>query len=320
MIVMERETPAGREDVFTKAGREAEEQMAHYLRRAYGESKSVFVLHGLRLERGEDAAQIDHLIIHRAGLVIVESKSVHGRVRVNEHGEWVRVYGSRQQGMPSPIEQAKRQARFLIQYLNDHAPQLTGKMLGLVQAYFGAVSYDIIVAISDTGIIDRPNPKKLPLPEVCKADQAVAKVEEALARQRREAGLLTGLISPGLHRGRGLTRGELENILAFLPAHHRPLRAPETPAEEVVPVSSPGEGTVASEPASAEPASAEPTTSGGPTASDVCAVCGRPLTEKVAAYCRDNAERFGGSLLCFEHQRSGRRRRVAAAGNSPAAR
>ena len=54
------------------AGRKAEGQIAFYLKRAF--------------EHG-DAAQIDHLVFHRWGMILVESKSVTGTVRVNEHGE-----------------------------------------------------------------------------------------------------------------------------------------------------------------------------------------------------------------------------------------
>lgn len=38
-----------------------------------------------------------------------------------------------------------------------------------------------------------------------------------------------------------------------------------------------------------------------------CASCGRVVTEKVAAYTRDNADRFGGKVLCWDCQRRTRR-------------
>ncbi len=60
------------EDKFTKAGRVAEEQMVYYLRRAFKEDKNVCVFNDLRLEQEQDAAQIDHLILHRYGITIVE--------------------------------------------------------------------------------------------------------------------------------------------------------------------------------------------------------------------------------------------------------
>jgi restriction system protein len=36
---------------------------------------------------------------------------------------------------------------------------------------------------------------------------------------------------------------------------------------------------------------------------DVCALCGTPLSPRVAAYCREHAGRFAGGLYCFPHQR-----------------
>ena len=72
------------------AGQEAEEQMAHYLDRDFEKSDDVALLHGLRLvdetrtdvDGGPVVAQMDHLVLHRFGAFIVESKSLKGLVRV----------------------------------------------------------------------------------------------------------------------------------------------------------------------------------------------------------------------------------------------
>jgi hypothetical protein len=59
----------------------------------------------------------------------------------------------------------------------------------------------------------------------------------------------------------------------------------------------------------APPASDESTkTATAPDAHAVCATCGTVVSEKVRAYCVENAERFSGSIYCFRHQR---RRRAA---------
>lgn len=50
-------------------------------------TKNIYVFNDLRLEQEQDAAQIDHLILHRYGATIVESKSVTTRIQVNEQGE-----------------------------------------------------------------------------------------------------------------------------------------------------------------------------------------------------------------------------------------
>ena len=118
--------------------------MAHYLHRRFANDRDVHVLHGLRLEdreqREQDGSpgvcQIDHLIVHRWGMFIVESKSVTGEVRIRPDGsggdEWSRVYRGREKGMPSPIRQAERQGEFLRTILRRNRDELLGRMpLGL---------------------------------------------------------------------------------------------------------------------------------------------------------------------------------------------
>jgi restriction system protein len=64
----------------------------------------------------------------------------------------------------------------------------------------------------------------------------------------------------------------------------------------------------APEPATPVPATppAPPTVTAAPkpVATDArCAECGVPVSAKVHAFCIDNAERFGGLVYCFKHQR-----------------
>lgn len=89
MIVKERNPAEHRAtDRLSKAGAKAEEQMAFYLRRALQERDDVLVFNDLRLvDATGDAAQIDHLVMHRRGFVLVESKSVTTEIRVNEREE-----------------------------------------------------------------------------------------------------------------------------------------------------------------------------------------------------------------------------------------
>jgi hypothetical protein len=210
-------------DRFILAGRRAEEQMAHYLERAYGTRDDIFVFHDLRLEKGDDAAQIDHLILNRHGIILIESKSVTGTVRVNEHGEWTRVYGSNAQGMPSPVLQGERQARFLGLYLEAHAELLLGKLLGLVQCHFGYMPIEVLVAISDQGIIQRGRGVKLPA--VFKADQITGEASAIMERWRKAGSLLNLNFKTGYTLG----RDEVERIAAFFPMQHRPRHPQPTP-------------------------------------------------------------------------------------------
>ncbi|MCY4488454.1 MAG: nuclease-related domain-containing protein [Deltaproteobacteria bacterium] len=94
-------------DPRLRAGVKAEGQMAHYLHRAFSNNPETHVLHGLRLEDRQQpeqdgspgVCQTDHLIVHRWGMFIIESKSVTEEVGVrpdNTGGDqWSRVYQGR---------------------------------------------------------------------------------------------------------------------------------------------------------------------------------------------------------------------------------
>jgi hypothetical protein len=209
-------------DKFTAAGAKAEEQMAFYLRRAFGdpENKEVMLFNDLRLanDRGDDFAQIDHLVFYRRGMIVVESKSVASEVKINAHGEWSRMWDGAWKGMESPIFQVKRQVLFLSELLAEHAPELRGKMpiLGL-QLKFGACPFDVIVAISDKGSIDRGGGK---FPEVMKAEAVVDGVKAIIARHR------LGMLTPSLDTSIGAEKfgdDEMLKIRDFLKRRHCPI-------------------------------------------------------------------------------------------------
>jgi hypothetical protein len=213
---------------FAKAGRTAEEQMAFYLRRAFADEQKLYVFNGLRLEQDNDAAQIDHLILHRHGVVIIESKSVSEQVEVNQHGEWIRWFNGTHKGMPSPIQQARRQADFLKKYLNDHADRLRGKILGL-QTYFGGMGLDVLVAISDSGMVKRP--EGMTLEEISKADQVVDRVRAIVEKYRKANSLFSLNLKDA---GYWFNDEELAKIVDFLVQHHQPLAQPASEANSVV--------------------------------------------------------------------------------------
>lgn len=224
MIVKNYE-PAPTEDRFQKAGDAAELQMAHYLRRAFGENDEVKVLNNLRLERGGEVAQIDHLIIHRYGFIIIESKSVISTVRINNRQEWSRLWNGRWSGMASPILQARRQEQILMKLLDDHASELRGKLLGLLQTRFGGAIVDVVTAISDQGIIEA----KSKLPEVKKADQVPDYVEVLLACQKKGCSILANREDD---KGSKMSAKELERVTAFLLSQHKEApRQASTPAQ-----------------------------------------------------------------------------------------
>lgn len=257
-MILKELDPLETADPLAKAGRKAEEQMAHYLRRAFGDVPDVYLFHDVRLERDGDAAQIDHLLLHRYGMMIIESKSVTAQVEVNERGEWCRNFRGQRRGMPSPIEQARRQGEFLRTYLQEHREQLRGKyLLGLKQGGFLQMPLDVLVAISDDGIIRRP--KRLDLPEVLKADQVPGRINNLLSWYRRANHPLIWKVNDG---GYEFRPDELERITHFLLQRHQPLgrsgqgvqAAPRFPAAAAMPMemaSDPAPAALAPQPAAA---------------------------------------------------------------------
>ena len=175
-------------DPRKRAGAEAERQMAHYLHRKFQDDPVVCVLHQLRIEDANQpeqdgsagVCQIDHLVVHRWGFFLVESKSVTEVVQVRSDGdggdEWSRTHHGEQKGIPSPIRQARRQSEFLRRLLRRHRTELLGRVpFGLRSIAriagggehrgFGYAPMQLVIAVSDNGRIcrlDRWEPPKKP--------------------------------------------------------------------------------------------------------------------------------------------------------------
>jgi len=175
MIVKELD-PLVSDDKYAKAGYRAEVTMAHYLKRYFKESTDIHVLNSIRIEHDNDAAQMDHLVIHPFGMIIVESKSVHGKLQIKDDGQWIRRYSDYSKGMASPITQAKLQGNFLRSVLNKAAKP---------EGFFNKMPIDILVSISDEGEIWWPPSGKLD--EVWKADQICDRIEALIVESSRLA-------------------------------------------------------------------------------------------------------------------------------------
>ena len=193
------------------AGEAAEKQLAFYLSRAFADTPAIAVFNDLRIVdsvAGDDVAQIDHLILHPCGFVLVESKSITGSVRINKQREWVRVSSRGEEGMPDAVEQARRQRDVLRRCLDHHAKNLLRAGRG-----FAALGFDVLAAVSDQGVIER----EIPMPKVVKADQVPAKIK-AIVTQRLE------LAKDDATPNGKLTELEFAQITEFLLRSHTPLR------------------------------------------------------------------------------------------------
>ena len=100
-------------------GAAGEKSAAHFINREFGNSPRMAILHDLRLQMGEDVAQIDHLVIHRfqQAAWVLETKNFAGRLSCDEHGDWTLWKGRTPVSIPSPINQARRQVILLKAWL-----------------------------------------------------------------------------------------------------------------------------------------------------------------------------------------------------------
>lgn len=230
-----------------QAGADAESQMAHYLHRHFAGATEVHVLHDLRLRDPEQpeqtgeagTCQIDHLLIHRWGMFIVESKSVISEVRVRPDGsggdEWTRMWNGTEKGMPSPIRQAKRQGEFLRTYLRRHSEKLLrrlpvgmrtlGKAItGSDQRGFRYLPVQLVVAISDSGRIQRLDgwhePEKPFRVFVTKADAVAEKVADEVKRHRKGANPLKNPLATGGYGLWVMSADEAAGVATFLAEDH----------------------------------------------------------------------------------------------------
>jgi hypothetical protein len=120
-------------DARNQAGLDAERKMAFYLRRTFEHDRDVWVFNDLRLVKNRDAAQIDHLVLHRSGMVLIESKSATGEIAVTRRGEWSRRTAGWEQGMESPVVHPRLQAKFLrLMLLENRGHLLDGQLGGLL--------------------------------------------------------------------------------------------------------------------------------------------------------------------------------------------
>ncbi len=162
-------------------GEEAEKQMAFYLKRSFSENNEIFVFNDVKFECNGETAQIDHLILTYYGFIIVESKSCVGHLSYDKHDQWIRHYKNKEEGMPSPIQQTKRQYQILKNILNNNASNLLDKFMFL-QKRFGFISIDSIISVADKTILNHPEERN---ENILKSDQVCDRINDIIDLQKK---------------------------------------------------------------------------------------------------------------------------------------
>lgn len=249
-----------------RVGAKGEKEAAYHIDFDWKDGRNSIVLHDLRIEHGGRVAQIDHLILNRAlNCHVLESKGFGQEVRISDSGEWeTRTrYGWR--GIPSPVEQNRRHIEVLESFIRDH--RLGPKRLGLMMP----IRYLNWVLVSPDCPLRR---KGKEWDRVVKMDM----FRKEFLKQNEAEGVLETLTSLSKFVG-------LETIMQIgqaLIAAHKPATF-DFAGKFGIPAS-----LLSDDSRFAPPASAVVT----------CDACASDLEAKVITYCRLNANKLRGRMLC----------------------
>ncbi len=244
-------------DPRQRAGAAAEAQIAHYLNRSFGQDPEVQLFNGLRLvdphqpdrDGAHGVCRIDHLIVHRWGMFIVESKSAMQDVRVSTDGSggdgWRRVDPQSGTCAATPIRQARRQSEFLRTLLQRHRKELVGRRFfglpaiaglgrGRDQRGFAQAPIQLVIAMPYRGMIrpldGRKEPRK-PLGLILtRAELVPDKVVQELDRHR-SGSWLSGYRPAGEYGLWSLEPREAAKVARFLGARHAECSGNSSPAQ-----------------------------------------------------------------------------------------
>jgi len=272
-----------------RKGIEGEKAAAHYLNNYLASGKNSVLMHDLRFEVDGEVAQIDHLLLTRAiGIILFETKNFSGNLRINEHGEFSVNYGSREYGIPSPLEQSRRHVNVLKKLLVrlDIAPRL-GKQM----------EFHHIVLVDPKATIKRPLTKVFDTSMVIKADQFPQWHKRLVDKNIGVLDVVKGLANL---RSTDTVKEWGERLMY----EHRPidlLKLPDFIASSVVAATAvPKVSSANSNTPTLEVEAAS--TQQPPIKKLICSHCGAKISFAEGKFCWNNAKRFSGLQYCREHQ------------------
>jgi hypothetical protein len=271
-----------------RKGIQGEKEAAFYLNSYFKGGENHALLHDLRVVVDGDVAQIDHLIINRAGhLFLLETKNYAANVEVNAHGEFTAVYDEDRFGIPSPLEQSLRHERILSKLM---------ETLGIVGRTDKKLDFHHVVMLHPKAIIQRPDPKVLDTSYLIKAGQfpswhkkfadniGIGAVLKAAVNMRSQETVKEW--------GEKLKRQHQAPDLLAMPSYLQP--KPQLVAVAQAP--KPAAPVVLN--ATAEPAAPDTTLA----KKLICAHCRDKISYPEGKFCWNNVKRFGGLQYCREHQ------------------
>jgi Nuclease-related domain len=177
----------------------AQEQMAYRLRRAFVGSQSLDVVNSLVLRTGNLQVQMQQLVLHPFGLILIDNLSLPGSISVDDDWKWTHSNEGESAPILSPVTAVKVQALALDAFLKKKVKQ---------KSFFNTLEIDVLVAVPDVRAIHWPASGVFP--EVCNADEVPERVSACVAQYRHDAKTPPKLVAE--HRQR---------LAEFLRASHK---------------------------------------------------------------------------------------------------
>lgn len=274
-----------------RSGVKGEKEAAYEMRMRFKDNRNWFVIHDLRIEVDGSIAQIDHLIINRFMEVYVcESKRFFEGIAINEQMEFSAFYGGKAYGIPSPIEQNKKQVAVLEKLFESGAVELP-KRLGL----FIKPKYIKCVLVSKHARISRPRKKVNDLDSIVKTDQFISHIEK----------LYNGNNNP-LTVIKLVGSDTLEKLASDLVHQHKPIKFNWAAKFGLPGVVKNTDSTVTKDyPSAREIISPLIEADEGKVEKKlICHSCGTKLSYKVGVFCWNNRKKFGGHAYCLDCQKN----------------
>ncbi|WP_017305043.1 nuclease-related domain-containing protein [Spirulina subsalsa] len=295
-----------RELKFLRSGNQGEQNSAYFIDFYYKDNPHWLVIHDLRLEYDGLVAQIDHLLINRfLDFYVLESKNYAQGIKITEEGEFLVWFNNHYNAIESPIEQNARHIKVLEKLLRGE--DLLPKRLGFsLPPNF--LSY---ILVSPKSRVIRPDSTVFNTESVMKADVFHRRVQQDIEQENPVAAL--GSLA------KFLTKDMIEELAHTLVNYHKPFvinyyqkfgisEKKERPIPKVIP-SKPKPLVKPQVKAKVKP-EVKPKVELHKTMPDhlvqssyYCYNCKATISEKVATFCFNNKDRFGGKAYCYTCQR-----------------
>lgn len=148
----------------------------------------IYVIHDLYLVHEGNSAQIDYLIISKAGIYCIECKNLFGDIEVNSRGEFVRSYiingYKRKEAIYSPITQNERHYELIkAMRLSDQNNPILKFLFNKMYENFNHL---LVVIANPKSLLNVKYAKKEIKDKIIRADQLVQKLKSDIANSRSE--------------------------------------------------------------------------------------------------------------------------------------